>query len=185
MEDNDDGGTLYRWAQRPFRVKYDTIVILPPDAIIIELDTDIIGSMLPSDRLVAIAGWDENRMIDSHSGIVVFNLNHRYSSAVAKLWREYIRPMNETCGANNDLEILISSIYAVMDRNDSIDDLIAPLSESRNGFTANHLIKSLVPAVPGYRAKYFEKTLVESKTILQQTAASVCYRFYPKCEVVL
>ncbi|KAL3940585.1 MAG: hypothetical protein SGBAC_004915 [Bacillariaceae sp.] len=183
MED-DETSTIQRWNKRPYEVKYDSIIIMPPDSIIIELDTDIFESMFPSDKLVAISGWDDSRMIDSHSGIVMFNLNHRYASAVAKLWRELILPMGETCGANNDLEILITAVYTVMDGSEDIQDLIEPLKETRSGYTADHLIKSLVPSVPGYRAKHLERTLVQSKSDLQQTVASVCYRFYPKCEVL-
>ncbi|CAJ1906830.1 unnamed protein product [Cylindrotheca closterium] len=185
LMDDDDETTIHRWSRRPYEVKYDSLVIIPPDSIIMDLDTDIIESILPSDKLVAIAGWDDNPMIDSHSGIVVFNLNHKYASAVAKLWREFILPIHETCGANNDLEILITAIYSVMDSStEDIEDLIQSVKETRNGYTADQLIKSLEPSVPGYRAKYLEKTWMESIGTLQQTVASVCYRFYPKCEVL-
>jgi hypothetical protein len=165
-------------------VQYDSIILLSPDSIVTELDTNIIDAMLPADKLAAIAGWNESMPIRSNSAIVVFNMKHKYASAVAKLWWEMVLPVEVTCGANNDLGLLLSAIAAVMGENDNLSELVQPLNESDNGFTGAHLIKSIVPPVPGCRAAYLEKSLQESRSILQETVDSVCYRFYPKCEVL-
>jgi hypothetical protein len=168
----------------PALVQYDSIILLSADSIVTELDTNIFDAVLPADKLAAISGWNESMTIRSNSDIVVFNMKHKYASAVAKLWWEMVLPVEVTCGANNDLGLLLSAIASVMGENDNLSELVEPLNESDNGFTGAHLIKSIVPPVPGCRAAYLEKSLKESRSILQETAASVCYRFYPKCDVL-
>eukprot|EP00980_Cylindrotheca_fusiformis_P030651 scaffold25176_cov191-Cylindrotheca_fusiformis.AAC.1 len=180
---NEDGGPRSVWHD-PGQVKYDSILLLSPDSIVTELDTNLFDVMLPTDKLVAIAGWRENMTIRSNSGVLMFNLNHKDAYIVAKLWWEMVSPTEETCGDNNDLGILLSVIASVMDENEDLDDFVAPLSESCTGFIGNQMIKSIMPPVPGCRASYLEGSIFESRAILQQTADTVCYRFYPKCDVL-
>ena len=71
-----------------------------------------------------------------------------------------------------------------MNENESLNDIIEPLAESSNGFVGDHLIKSIVPPVPGSRSIFLAKNIEENELHLQNTADSVCYRFYPKCEVL-
>lgn len=166
------------------RVPYESILLLQPDSVITELDTNIFDSMLPPDKLAAISGWDVNMTLRSNSGIVVFNMQHEYAEIVAKLWLEMTLPKDETCGDNNDLEMLIIAISSIMEENEKLENFLEPLDENRIGFVGDHLIKSTIPMVPGSRSTYLMKSLEESKAALQETVDSVCYRFYPKCEVV-
>lgn len=169
---------------RSERVHYDSILLLSPDSILTELDATIFDAMLPRDKLVAIAGWREGMRITSNSDILVFNLKHKYAYAVAKLWWEMVLPREQTCGANNDLGLLLSAVASIKDENEELSDLVEPLKESSNGFTGDHLIKSIIPPVPACREAYLEKSVGESRFVLQETVDSVCYRFYPKCEVL-
>ena len=181
------------WSHYP-RVQYEYILLLPPDSIVMKLDTNIMTDLLPSGKLVAIAGWSStgshHHELNSNSDVIAFNLHHRHAEAVARLWLEMSLSSSSssqsqvTCGANNDLGMLITAVATVMEESEDLDDLIAPLSESQDGFIGNRVIKSIPSTVPGPRTSLLSTSLQESATLLQQTADSVCYRFYPKCEVL-
>lgn len=172
------------------RVSYDSIMLLPPDSIITELDKNLLNTILPKDKLVAIAGWNDDNSADgkknlnSNSDIILFNLRHRHADAVTKLWWEMVLPVGVTCGANNDLGMLVTAIAMVMDPDESLDDLIQPLEETSDGFVGQHLIKCIPPSVPDSRSALLSLNIQESQDNLQETADAVCYRFYPKCEVL-
>jgi hypothetical protein len=168
----------------PSRVRYDSIVLLPPDSIVTELDKNMFDLILPKDKLVAIAGWANGGELTSNSDVILFNIQHRHADAVAKLWWEMAEPMEVTCGANNDLEMLITAVAIVMDEFEVLGDLIEPLGETRDGFVSDHLMKSIPPSVPGSRSALLLNNLRQSTATLQETADAVCYRFYPKCEVL-
>jgi hypothetical protein len=174
------------WPHAP-RVHYDSIVLLPPDAIIMDLDQNIVELILPQEKLVAISGWvGSKQILDASSGLVAFNLGHKYAAAVASLWWEMTQDHQVTCGATNGVSTLIQAISIVLDdASESLDDLIEPMEEQASGALGEQRpIKCLPSSVPGSRIEILTNSLQESTETLQQTADSVCYRFYPKCEVV-
>lgn len=180
---NATGDLISLWPHSQ-RVRYDSILLLPPDAIITELDTNIIADILPSGKLVAIAGWSGHRKLDSNSDVIVFNLRHRHAEAAARAWLEIATPKKVTCGANNDLWMLVNAVAAVMDESEDLDDLIEPIPQTTDGFIGNRVMKSIPASVPGPRTAILFNYLQEYAALLQETADSVCYRFYPKCEVL-
>lgn len=174
------------WPHSP-RVHYDSIMLLPPDAILMDLDQNIVEQMLPQEKLVAISGWvDSKENLVASSGVVAFNLRHRYAATVATLWREMTQDSLVTCGATNGMSTLIQAIAVVLDdSSESLDDLIEPMEEHASGALGEQRpIKCLPSSVPGSRIEILSNSIQESTETLQQTADSVCYRFYPKCEVV-
>jgi hypothetical protein len=182
-QSNTSGDLISMWSHYP-RVQYEFIMLLPPDSILTELDTDIIRKVLPQSKLAAIAGWNRHHELLSNSDVIVFNLRHKHAKAVARLWLELVSPPQVTCGASNDLGMLVDAVSAVMDDNEEIDELIEPLHETEAGVIGNGVIKNIPSSVPGPRMALLSNSIEESAGILQQTADSVCYRFYPKCEVV-
>ena len=197
-QDRESTDPLPLWPFPP-RVKYDALVLLPPDSIVTELDINFLDRLLPQDKLVAIAGWSSDgngeddfmgtrkNRLNSESDIVLFNLRHKHVDAVAKLWWELALPTEVTCGAQNDLGMLVTAIAAVMDPGEDLNDLIEPITESRDGrcfVGRDHLIKCIPPSVPESRSTMLWNSLSESQVALQETADAVCYRFYPKCEVI-
>lgn len=182
-QSNSTGDLMSMWSHYP-RVQYDFILLLPPDSILTELDTDIIKTLLPRRKLAAIAGWNRHHKLVSNSDVVVFNLKHQHAKAVARLWLELVSLPQVTCGASNDLGMLVDAIAAVMDEYEDLDELIEPLPENEAGVIGNGVIKNIPSTVPGPRMTLLSSSIEESAGILQQTADSVCYRFYPKCEVL-
>jgi hypothetical protein len=185
QQSNDTSDGKYSW-QRDYNIEYDSVLLLPADAILMELDTDVLGSILPpgQDKLVAIAGWTEHDGLNSNSDIILFNLKHRYTEAVARLWLEMVASMEMTCGDNNDLGMLVTAIATVVDGTDEVSRLIQPLEETADGFVGDRLIKTVSIAVPESRTAFLYDFLQQSVVSLQGTADSVCFRFFPKCEVL-
>jgi hypothetical protein len=171
----------------PSRVQYDAVLLLPSDAIVMDMDGDIIDVLLPREKLVAIAGWTNSlEKFASISGVVLFNLRHRHAMKVIDLWWTMSQEMCKTCGADNGISALIDAIATVMDpwRGETLDLLIEAIPEHSNGKLGNKIIKCLPSSVPGARSEIFLSNMQQSGEIIHQTADSVCYRFYPKCEVV-
>lgn len=120
----------------------------------------------------------------SNSDIVLFNLKHRHTEAVARLWLELVAHTEITCGDNNDLGILVTAISMVVDGTEALSDLIQPLEETGDGYVGDRLIKTVSIAVPESRAAFLHDFLQQSAVSLQRTADAVCFRFFPKCEVL-
>lgn len=182
------------WSSRlppPPQVPYDILVLLPSDAIILDLDQNIVDTLLPREKLVAVSGWNQTTQeMTSSSGVVLVNLKHKLASSVAELWWEHSRDPAVLCGATNGLDLLVSVISNLLMSEDhgmepeGLGVVIESIREHSNGALGDQSIKVLPEKVPGNRMEYLLNHLDESSETLQQTAASVCYRFYPKCEVV-
>jgi len=187
-----------------YAVQYDVIALLPPDAIITDLDFDLLG-LLPNDKLVAIAGWEREAFssegmaaaTNSRTDIVFYNLRHKYAEAVSRRWSDIVSPYDVTCGAGNDLKLLILAIQSIIDeeRHRMLDDgeldinsLVIGLNETNAGFVGStyekRVIKGISPSVPTSREGMLLASLTDTAKTLHTTADSVCYRYYPKCEVL-
>jgi hypothetical protein len=185
LEEKRDSPAL--WPHPP-RVQYDAIVLLPSDAIIMEMDDNIVDTMLPPEKLVAIAGWkSSHEEMESRSGVILFNLDHKHAWKVTNLWWTLSQLNFETCGAANGISTLIDAIASTMDQDigETLDSLIHPIPESADGALGKHcVIKCLPSTVPGARHQLVLSNLQQSHENIHQTADSVCYRFYPKCELI-
>lgn len=170
-----------RWTEQ--HSAYDAIALFPADAIIIDLDYDL-NNLLPMDKLVALAGWkDGSTNMESQTNVVLFNLKHQYTATVAKLWDELTEGIS--CGASNELQILVHIIAAVA--GDGWELLIHGLEESGQGYigeTSRRVIKSIFASVPAPRFATLTSDMAASRKAMQTTASSVCYRYYPMCEVL-
>ncbi|KAL7567552.1 hypothetical protein ACA910_000156 [Epithemia clementina (nom. ined.)] len=171
------------WVHPP-GVVYDVIALFPPDAIITDLDDDLLN-LLPEDKLLAIAGWNkegDSSIKESNLADVLFlNLKHKHASTVVELWQSMVEPP-VTCGAGNDLTMLLDAVESVFGVDD-LSSVVEPLTENRKGMIEGNAIKVIPVTVPGPKASMLVAGHAETKVILQTTADSVCYRYYPKCEV--
>lgn len=170
-------------------LQYDAVLLLPPDAIITDLDYDLL-QLIPSENLLSIAGWQKDDIGPSgyQADVVFFNLKHPLASAVSDAWWELVRPSEVTCGAGNDLQLLLDAIQTVIDDDDQrLASLIFTLDEMDHGFIgkdSSRVIREIFPSVPSSKTASLIANLADSKYKLQTTADSVCYRYYPRCEVL-
>jgi hypothetical protein len=184
IQERQTNGALEALFSHATMPKYDYLLILSPDAIVMDLDENLIDLMLPdNDKLVAISGWDGSELYPS-ADILLFDLKHPYVNTVAKLWWKLTLPRDVTCGARNELAILLHAIAMVLESGESLVDLIQPLNATRDGIIGDHWIKTLQNTVPGARSITLLNNFPESCQYAAETAASVCYRYYPKCEVL-
>ena len=173
LDDNNLNRQLQARSRHP---AYDVVALLPTDAIILDLDFDL-DLLLPHEKLVALAGYNQgDTEIQSQTDVVLFNLKHPDATAVARQWLEATKGI--TCGASNDLQILVDVIRSIGD-----DSMIQGLEETNEGYI-RRVIKCIFPSVPAPRYATLLSDIAESKQAMQTTADSVCYRYYPKCEVL-
>lgn len=209
MRDSRDGLFLPSLFSLPPQVEYDAVALLSPDSIIMNMDSDIFDLLLAPNKLVAIAGWNDDYarsfveggdgQFESKTGVVFFNLRHKHANAVAKLWWDIVESPAVSCGAGNDLALLVDAIVAVLEDGEDLASVIAPLDESEQGFVGQSaepgtddtnmvpqedVIKGIVPSTPESRAHMLLKDLPNNAVRLQTTSDSVCYRFYPRCEIL-
>ena len=196
LRDSKDGPFLPSLFSLPPRIDYDTVALLPPDSIVMNLDSNMFD-LLPKHKLVAIAGWNKHYaksfaqgdgQFASQTGVLFFNLRHKHANAVAKLWWDWVESPAVSCGAGNDLTLLVDAISAVLEDGEDLSSVIASLEESDHGFVGRSaqedVIQGIPPSTPTSRAQFLLNNLADNTVKLQTTADSVCYRYYPQCEVL-
>jgi hypothetical protein len=127
--------------QPPPRVVYDAVALFPLDAIVTDLDNDLIN-LLPDDKLLGIAGWEVNSSIkdSSFAHVLLVNLRHKHAYTVVQKWKSMVEPP-VTCGAGNDLNLLLRAVESVLEEDQDISSLVISLSKNRKGMIANNAIK--------------------------------------------
>jgi len=172
-----------RWSPTS-RVEYDAIVILPPDAIVTDLDSDLLN-LFPSDKLLAVASYERSTFINDStlSDILFFNFRHKYAMEVVDLWTS-LSGAPVTCGAGNDVQLLLDAVDSVAERKGEREELVSDLTMSARGFVGSRYIKMIPEKVPASKAVMLVSNAGEIEAELQTTAASVCYRYYPRCDVL-
>mmetsp|Transcript_27048 Transcript_27048/g.64622 ORF Transcript_27048/g.64622 Transcript_27048/m.64622 type:complete len:710 (-) Transcript_27048:262-2391(-) len=196
--------------ESPPKVPYDAIVLLPSDAIILDLDQNIVDTLLPPQKLAAISGWnqidddDDDNKLSSNAGVVMINLRHELAKPVAELWWKMSQRRSVSCGDDTGLNLLLDAVAEVFSestydistpkqkqqqqyqqqQDGQWTDLIATIHERSNGVLGDQSMKVIPGLVPGDRTDFLSHNIAECSETLQQTTASVCYRFYPRCEVV-
>jgi hypothetical protein len=180
-------------AQQRVGVSYDVVALLPADAVIRDLDYDLLD-LLPDDKLVALAGWkkeDPWAVSGSRINVAFFNLRHRHADRVVQAWSDAVLQSKRvvTCGAGREISILLEAIQSVLESDEELSSMIHPLDQTEQGFVGDisneFAIKGLAPPPIGSsRAVVSMSSLPDTAVSLQTTADSVCYRYYPKCEVL-
>jgi hypothetical protein len=171
-------------------VSYDVVALLPADAVIRDLDYDLLD-LLPDDKLIAFAGWkreDPWAVNGSRINVVFFNLRHRYAAQVVKAWSDVVKSKRVTCGEGLEVSILLDVIQSVLEPYEELSSMIHPLDQTDEGFVGDSsnefAIKGLAPSAASSIAVVSMSSLPDIAASLQTTADSVCYRYYPKCEVL-
>jgi hypothetical protein len=135
------------------RTVYSYILILPPDAIITNIDVDIRTLMQPN-AIVA--------MTEEGTGVMMWNMDHEAFATTLTMWVELISIKQDDDNYSN-----IPT---------EVPDVLQVLPVSDVGFVEPKMIKLQMD-------KNRSPANVVTQ-ILQTTADSVCYRYYPRCEVL-
>lgn len=174
---------------------YDALLLLPPRAIITDLDYDLL-ELIPGDKLLALSGWnaissDDTSAHTGHHGILLINLQHELIKTVVRRWWEDQQDDGPLLGW---FAILESEI----DNNEmNISSVLLRLGEAPDGYvleTASFGVETKHQEYTSCIKRFVSHATVSSSTMLpnvdeeivalESTTDAVCYRFYPKCEVL-
>lgn len=144
---------------------YDAVVMLAPNTIITNMDHDLL-SLLPEDKLVAVTTTSNKNNNEDEEALRMINLRHHGFPALANAWIGIVS--SNSCGD-------VHSSLKNMAMRSSPKDAIRVLIPSDGGFIEPRLIK-IVDDDPKHKSNVL--------TILQTTTDSVCYRYYPRCDVL-
>jgi len=170
---------------------YDMILFLPGDSIITDCEFDL-TTLLPEDKLVGIAtrASDDNHLKDerqSDSRIFMWNLNHKDSRVALNFLLDLINDDSVSCQDENDLVSLLAVIKTQF-RGSNPGDIsphVEYLQETSKGFVAPRLINFDSSMWPSSKSVKSGNDLVFQVEASRETVAdSVCYRYYPRCEVI-
>jgi hypothetical protein len=118
---------------------YDAILILPANAILTDMDYDVLG-LLPTDHAATVTTNGEM--------LRMFNLRHDELPTILKVW--------STCEVSLQEATETIRLNSILRINPSIDGFVEPR-----------------------RIRF-----VKNPTLLQTTVDNVCYRYYPRCDVL-
>lgn len=192
---------------------YDAVAVLPPGAIVLDLDFDLL-ELIPDGKLLAIAGWDgENGNAGPPRSQVIFvNLRHALASVVLNQWWDALESARSQQRVENNIRSFDESgqvlriIESFLIEGEDLASLIHRLSDADGGFlleqghpdsgnttvdhpTAPYCVQSFAPS----DLSSFEWSSISARMLsdpeatraaLQTTVDAVCYRFYPKCEIL-
>lgn len=159
---------------------YDAVILLPPDAIIVDLDYDLL-ELLPESKLLAMS--DPTLCELPQNQVLLYNLRHPLAKDVSHQWQDALEkgPPPPAATACKGTQLLQQIILASNNSNNK-KNLLADLAETNSGLVPE-------PTTPGAFCLKQCSLLPQSNdeikmACLHTTADSVCYRYYPKCELL-
>lgn len=186
--------------------KYDTVVVLQSDAMIVQLDFNIIN-LLPrngsqeissienensevqgTDSRSLFAGGIDPESWNVYSTVEVWNLNHSFFNTFSQSWID--NDLKENMGRASNA-IVMKDLLTVL------QNATAQYSESSGDHTIpllRTIPKEMVNGIAGTVIKQkrdsmstqvvTEQDLFNIIPIIQGIADNTCYRYYPLCEIV-
>jgi hypothetical protein len=172
---------------------YDLVMFLDSSAMIVQLDYDI-RSLIKYNKMIAtsmseILTMERNpNAYSNNNDAMLWNLNHPQASAVSKLW------MDECYSSSSIMKNLLSKSQSEV--------ILSKILYSGNidrgtGGDGNNPIQLISPEmVDGLQGSLIKQDMSYNDYFLQVSdlrrmmpivtgiADSVCYRFYPQCEIV-
>eukprot|EP00521_Asterionellopsis_glacialis_P017996 CAMPEP_0195292538 /NCGR_PEP_ID=MMETSP0707-20130614/10003_1 /TAXON_ID=33640 /ORGANISM="Asterionellopsis glacialis, Strain CCMP134" /LENGTH=291 /DNA_ID=CAMNT_0040353025 /DNA_START=332 /DNA_END=1207 /DNA_ORIENTATION=+ len=180
----------FQTQSEPQRV-YDRLLFLPGDSIITDYEFDL-TTLLPEDKLVGIAthALDDNHLEDKRqtdSRIFMWNLNHKDSRVALNFLLDLLNDDSVSCEDENDLVSLLAVVETQFrgSKPGDISSHVQYLQETSKGFLAPRLINfdsSLWS--PSKSIKSGNDLVFQVEASRETVADSVCYRYYPRCEVI-
>ena len=198
---------------KPSIDSYDIVMFLDSSAIIVQLDYNVL-SLIQSDKMIATSlskiieighNDDNNNNNDNSNGnnadVMLWNLNHPETFHISNQWIEKCIQKSRTLMNvlyKSQSEVILSKI---------LQDETFEMSSGKNnseGQTeeeAEEEVESMIESIPKEMVDGLQGTLVKQDMsynsymidvsdlrrimpIVTGIADSVCYRFYPQCEVV-
>jgi len=166
---------------------YDYVLFLDSSAIIVQLDYNILNLIQTENHMIATSTPDL-------ADVMLWNLNHPQANYYSNEWMDkcyhHLNTNNENSGSTNISSMVQSEDILAKILNDNVEnqssttitaDIVNPIPKEK----INGLQGTLVKQDMTYNYYVVDDTMLRKKMpILNGISDSVCYRFYPQCEVV-
>jgi len=161
---------------------YDTVLFLDSNAMIVQLDYDVLD-LIARDKMLAMVGGTGDQIHRSkYSDVMLWNLEHPQALNVSDSWIEKSQTSLHNENANSQtllMNVLNNEVHQLngSDREDLLDPIPEPMVDGLQG--------TVIKQDSKYTTQVVEQSdLPQIMPVVQGIADSVCYRFYPQCEVV-
>lgn len=167
---------------------YDSLLVLRPDAMLVDLDSNIL-QMFDSNYLIVTV--EHKREIDVESSIdfgggFFWNLQHSESDSLLRLWLDEMEETMATIERRGIAitDLAMSTLGNVLNKYYTLPEqkelLLSPSHHSAAVFAGN---------IKFFRSKkgkiaWLEEEWALACDVLQQTSDQICFKFYPKCDLV-
>jgi len=163
-------------AERPL---YDSIMILPSDAVVVQMDYNIRNLLIDKEMLVA-SGVDKEKGWSVYSDVMIWNLAHPLFHNVTETW--LMQDEMVVTGGGNDGRRSFTNLMSILKEVEDAEGIVV----------VQEIPKELVNGLEGTVIKYdhvfgqkiSEKDLPKMVPVVQGISDNVCYRYYPQCEIV-
>jgi len=182
--------------------QYSTVMLLQSDAIIVHLDYNILD-LIRDDQLISCGmnqkfPTDEG-LWDVYSDVVLWNLKHPLFYNATQLWVESddnrVDALDAVIGSNSNESIVRDLVQVLMNMNVDVD-------KDMNTNTQNQDAVALVQDIPREMVSGLDGTVIKQARdsskiqpitnhdlkvmipVIQGISDTVCYRYYPQCEIV-
>mmetsp|Transcript_26913 Transcript_26913/g.39849 ORF Transcript_26913/g.39849 Transcript_26913/m.39849 type:complete len:395 (-) Transcript_26913:99-1283(-) len=190
--------------------QYSTVMLLQSDAIIVDLDYNILD-LIRDDQLVS-CGMNQNfntdeGLWDVYSDVIMWNLRHRLFYNVTQLWVESdenrVDGMDGVVSSSNSNESIVRDLVQVlMSVNVGVDKNKNTQNQNQENTSASKNAVAVVQEIPremvsGLDGRVIKQARHSSKIqsitnhdlkmmipVIQGISDTVCYRYYPQCEIV-
>ena len=166
---------------------YDYVLFLDSSAIIVQLDYNILNLIQTENHMIATSTPDL-------ADVMLWNLNHPQANYYSNEWMDkcyhHLNTNNENSGSTNISSMVQSEDILAKILNDNVEnqssatitaDIVNPIPKEK----INGLQGTLVKQDMTYNYYVVDDSMLRKKMpILNGISDSVCYRFYPQCEVV-
>ena len=186
--------------------QYSTVMLLQSDAIIVHLDYNILD-LIRDDQLISCGmnqkiPTDEG-LWDVYSDVVLWNLKHPLFYNATQLWVESddnrVDAVDAVIGSNSNESIVRNLVQVLMSMNVGVDE---DMKTNTNTRPKNQDAVALVQDIPREMVSGLDGTVIKQARdsskiqpitnhdlkvmmpVIQGISDTVCYRYYPQCEIV-
>jgi hypothetical protein len=168
--------------------EYDAIVMLDADAITVDMDYNILDLFAPGFLIGTIGGRRDGAEstveLNDGAGIVFWNLKHAEIGPVSKLWADDLNALEER-GLIVDESSVLANILSNTYSPRELKTLVQPLSPPQFSFFSGEAVRFMrKPSYAAQKTGWLDTDWKDIAIVLEQTADAVCFKFYPKCDLL-
>lgn len=167
---------------------YDVVVMLDADAMVVDMDYNILDLFAPGFLIGTIGGKRDGDgstvELNDGAGIMFWNLNHEEIGPLSKLWRDELHTSFER-GLIVDESSVLANVLSNTYSTRELKTLAQPLSPSQVSYFSGNKVRFMrKPSEAVQKTSWLDTDWQDVAIVLEQTADAVCFKFFPKCDVL-